>query len=533
MSAASPLPDQQASPHRTIAAWLWLLGAAMLACLLMFIVMTRHWPMVGDAALMRYGLFLVQHGLTPYKDFVEINLPGAYFTDSLVTHIFGTGGTGWRCYDLSLLLLAGLCMQALAGRGERIAAGIAGGLFALAHGADGIAQAGQRDLAIAVLLCAGLVCLLRALQTRRVTWMACFGLLHGWAAIIKPTAALITVPCFLAALFYLRRDRKPVVAPAIVAVSAYLLPGCLAAIYLWSHHALSAFWFVVHVLLPYHAQLSRRPLSYLLLHSLSPFVSLVALWCVSLFVGHRWLQKDARRTLLIAASLGGLAIYIAQGKGFPYHRYPFLIFLLPLIFFDGNRLLHSPRKPAMFLALATFVVGVFVLAPMSLARIRRYNPQDVFRDALVQDLNRLGGSALNRRVQCLDTVQGCIATLGQMKLEQATGLVYDEFLFEPVPGMAIDTAIDTSRARFWQEIHAQPPSVFIVVDGYFLSSDDHYAKLDQWPAFSEFLSANYHLYAERPSPGMVRWWGRAQPAPGYRIYVRNVVRNAAAEPPSR
>jgi hypothetical protein len=525
MSAAPPFADDTSTHNRMTSACLWLLAAAMLACLLVFIVMTRHWPMVGDAALMRYGLFLVRHGLTPYKDFVEINLPGAYFTDSLAVHIFGSGGAGWRCYDLSLLLLAGLCMQALAGRGERIAAGLAGGLFALAHGADGIAQAGQRDLAIAVLLCAGLVCLLRALQTGRVAWMVCFGLAHGWAAIIKPTAALITLPCLLTALFFMRRNRKPVVAPAIVAASAYLLPGCLAAMYLWNRHALSSFWFVVHVLLPYHAQLSRRPFSYLLLHSLSPFLSLAALWCVSLFVGHRRLQNDARRALLITASLGGLAIYVAQGKGFPYHRYPFLVFLLPLIFFDGNRLLHSQHKLARCLALATFIAGVFVLAPMSVARMRRYDPQDAFRDALVQDLNRLGGGGLNRRVQCLDTVQGCIATLGQMQLEQTTGLVYDEFVFGAAPG----TAVDVSRARFWQEIHAQPPSVFIVVDGYFLSSDDHYAKLDRWPAFSEFLGDHYHLYAERPSPGMVRWWGRAQPAPGYRIYVRN----PSAEPPSR
>lgn len=484
---------------------------------LAFFVVTLHWPFLGDATLIRYGLFLIHHGLTPYRDFVEINLPGAYFTDFLAEHLFGPSAVGWRFYDMCLLVLAGLSMQLFALRGERLAACIAAGMFALAHGGDGIAQAGQRDLAIAVLLCAGTGCLFQFLKNgHRAAWVAGFGILHGWAATIKPTAVLITIPCLVVAVVHLRRARKPAWIPAGVAITSLLLPGCIAAVYLWRYKALSSFWFVFHVLLPYHAQLSRRPISYLLLHSISPFISLFALWCLCLCIGRRELSMDLRRTLLVLCSLSGLAIYIAQGKGFPYHRYPLFVFLLPLIFFDANTLLHSPRRTAVTAAVATIVVGACVLAPMRLARILRYIPKDVFRNALVADLNELGGGALNQRVQCLDTARGCIAALGSMKLEQSASLFYDEFVFGPIPG----PAVDASRARFWQEIHARPPLVFILEEDYFIS-DSNYAKLRRWPAFQDFLASHYVLYADRRSPGVDNWWGRPAPSPGYRLYVWN------------
>ena len=134
---------------------------------------------------------------------------------------------------------------------------------------------------------------------------------------------------------------------------------------------------------------------------------------------------------------------------------------------------------------------------------------------LAADLHRVNGGNVSGRVQCLDTVQDCLPTLNAMRLLPATGILSDQPLFDPVPRPAVETL----RHRFQREITARPPLVFVAVSGYFLDTGSGYRKLDTWPAFRQWLDANYILEMERASPGVVRWWSRPQPQPGYRLYV--------------
>src|SRR5690242_8982790 len=131
---------------------LWLLSAALIGCGVVFVVMTRHWPMVGDAALLHYNVFLIQHGWAPYRDFVDINLPGAYWATALAMHLPGQPDIAWRIFDLALVALAGLGYYVIAKPYSRFAALFATVMLLLVHGQDGIQQAGQRDLVIATLL---------------------------------------------------------------------------------------------------------------------------------------------------------------------------------------------------------------------------------------------------------------------------------------------------------------------------------------------------------------------------------------------
>jgi hypothetical protein len=66
-----------------------------------------HWPLVGDASLMHYVVFLMSKGLRPYKDIVDINLPGSYFFEASAMHLLGWGALAWRVYDLFLLASIG------------------------------------------------------------------------------------------------------------------------------------------------------------------------------------------------------------------------------------------------------------------------------------------------------------------------------------------------------------------------------------------------------------------------------------------
>jgi hypothetical protein len=53
----------------------------------------------------------------------------------------------------------------------------------------------------------------------------------------------------------------------------------------------------------------------------------------------------------------------------------------------------------------------------------------------------------------------------------------------------------------------------------FLDGASGYRKLDAWPALKQWLDANYTLETERKPQQPVRWWSRAQPPAGYRIYI--------------
>ena len=79
-------------------------AAILLACFAFFVVTTWQWPLVGDASLMHYVACLMDHGMRPYRDVAEINLPGAFLVDWAVMHTLGGGSLAWRVFDLGLVV---------------------------------------------------------------------------------------------------------------------------------------------------------------------------------------------------------------------------------------------------------------------------------------------------------------------------------------------------------------------------------------------------------------------------------------------
>jgi hypothetical protein len=219
--------------------------------------------------------------------------------------------------------------------------------------------------------------------------------------------------------------------------------------------------------------------------------------------------------LLATGAVLNLLALLAQGKALPYQRYPMLAFLLLLIALD---LMTAWRRRGVVRAVASTGVccGCLVLAPLALVKVHRFiaEPQQ-FDSMLAADLRNMHAGDLSGRVQCLDTIQDCLPTLYMLRLLPATGTLGDVNLFGP-SGQAV---VEASRRQFLQQIEAKPPLVFVVVSGLFLDGTSGYRKLDAWPAFEQWLNANYTLEADRMPPHPVRWWSRPQPPAGYRIYV--------------
>src|ERR1700761_2877145 len=117
-----------------------------------FATKSAHWKQVNDPAQIHYAVFLMDHGMSPYRDILEFNMPGIYLTNWTVMHTLGGGSVAWRIFDFGLAGVAAWGMIAIAQPYDWLGGVLGAAMFVLFHGKDGAGQEGQRDLIIAVLL---------------------------------------------------------------------------------------------------------------------------------------------------------------------------------------------------------------------------------------------------------------------------------------------------------------------------------------------------------------------------------------------
>lgn len=518
------------------------LGAILLACVVVFVIGTRHWTLVGDPPLIHYIAFLMGHGWVPYRDIVDVNMPGAYFVDYAVIHTIGGGSLAWRIFDLLLDAGAAASMVAMAWPRSRYAGFFAGALFLLLHGRDGVVEMGQRDLTMAVLALAGCAFLFHAARAaepaRRLWATAVSGLFLGCAITVKPTAVFLFPPLLVLFALELRRRGKPWRRQLLTALAGVAIPLLLVLGYLVHERALGPFLTVLFRLIPAHGELRRHSFGYLAAHCVAGCLpALILAWLPVALFGR--LRRNWESAALVVGVLAGLASFFAQGKGFPYHRYPAEAFLLLLICIDlccGLRTQAAGRRwvrPVAAVVLAAFVAIAGVESTHTALGFNWRNRQ--FNTMLVSDLNHLGGQSLQGKVQCMDMAAGCLNALFHMRLVTATGFLFDCYVLQPASNDG------GYRQRFWREITADPPKVFVVTN-VGCNNDPRnykYRQLDDWPQFAAWLNANYSIYADRIPSEPMHWTGHPAPPFGYRIYVRDGLRRAGlrnvgtpAPPPS-
>ncbi len=490
------------------------------------LVKTRSWPLISDAVLIRYADFLLHHGMTPYRQIVDVNLPGSYAVDNFVTHVFGFSALAWRSFDIALMIGALACFIALTGRSGWCAGTFAGSLFALIHAADGVAQEAQRDLVMTVLLLAGL-----AVLFRNGLWTAfLFGLCCGTASTLKPQAIIF--------LFAIILIGHPGLTGRLkffwVAAAGAFLPLAVTGLWLWHRGALLAFFHTANGLMRYHAGMARHSLAFLITHAVPGFIIPLLVPAFTLLI----IKKDWRCTKQQVALFGivfGVVSFCLQGKAYPYHRYPLLAFSLLLIALELQSILASwegDTLPHLKSACAWFLLGygALWLGPASTAKAIRYDwrsqpsltqlQADLMQISATLNSGSQAGVTLDRSVQCMDTIAGCITVLNRMQLVQSTGFLYDCYFFAP----GISSVKEDMRMRFLAQIKLNPPKVFVITDNWCLNLPNGYEKLQQWPAFTQYLDTNYAIAQQRTWSGWNKRTFATWPF-GYRMYVR---RNAVA-----
>jgi hypothetical protein len=480
----------------------------LLGCCALSLQAAWQWPLVGDSALIRYVVFLLGKGKAPYAQIVDINLPGSYLLEYLAMKCFGWDAPGLRFYDGFLCLL--VCIFAyLAARGrtrDRLYCLAGGLLFVLIHLQDGLTEAGQRDLAMTVLLLGGVALLIRAAQLAPHT-IFFFELLAGFALTVKPTLLPMALLPMLLWKGPLRRDALCTIRLAAAGVAGFAIAPAAAAVWLWQAGAMRAFLQTMLSFGALHGELGRKSLWFLAAHCTAPVTILFVLWLGLLAAGTPF---DRTRKLLLAAMLCGLLSYFEQGKGLSYQRYPFLGVGLVLISLEISRA-ATRRGAVYFISLAAMGCVTLWFAPRFTVLVRSLDHSAPFEDHLEEVLRaRPAGS-----VQCLDTFGGCINTLYDMRVVQATGFLYDCYLFSPP-----SAAREDYRQAFLSSFDQAQPGTVVLTNQPCFDPAKNYDRLRSWPAFDDRLEHDYRLAGEWHTDQQYRWWSRWERPIAFRVYAR-------------
>jgi hypothetical protein len=481
----------------------------LLICFILCLYWSWHWPLFLDPAIMHYVVFLMDHGMAPYRDIIDINMPAAYMIEWTIVHVFGGGPAALRFFDILTMLVAisAACWIAVPYDWR---AGAVGGLgLSLFHLSIGPVDVAERDWFLMVLLLLGYAFLFHALRTHRPWCMGLFAVATGAAASVKPLAIPFPFLLLLLAWLILRR-REIAFGPYLRwALLGACIPILASLLFLWRWQAFGAFFTIVHGLMSFYTGIGNLPQKDLLHILFGRF-----LWTMTVcgvFAGvlvKSW--KNYEANLLALGIVFGAILYFGQRKGFPYHKgtlIAFLILWISIQFYLGLRQRGAARLLSA-LSLVAFCLGAGAFWTRAVPA-SHFDETGLF--AWQHDLEALGGPALSGQVQCLEMGAGCITDLYRMRLLQPTGFISDFFVFtsERIP------ILEALKSRFLSEVHARPPRVIILVASEWGSDHVSYSQLDNWPALRTFLAQDYTLYKEkrRPDGSLDR--------ESYQIYLKN------------
>lgn len=467
----------------------------MLVCFLYALIVSWRWPVIHDAAIMHYVVFLMDHGMAPYRDIVDINMPGAYLTEWLAVHLLGPGDLAWRVFDLLEMLVATAACCVLARRVDWRAGLLAGLLLSVAHMANGAIEVGQRDWTITVLLLAGYACLLLALQRAQPAWMAAFALACGAAAAVKPLAA--PIPFFLLGITCLnaRQQNRPLRPYLLWSGAGTVLAAAVFFGFLAAYHVTADFFAMLRGSLAFYTSVGNKP--YPLMAQLALGRYITALLAATLGFGI-WLRgwRNPEQLILLSGILFGAALYFGQHKGWSYHRLTLLAFAL--LWMSRAAYDATCRRGAVRWAGAGVLVLLLIYAADRWTReVQSQSFDDRMQNALQRDLQAAGGSSLSGSVQCLEMGNGCITDLYRMRLVQSTGFLSDFFLFAAQP----QPALEMLRAQLLHALMAHPPRAIVVVASDWAGGAPVFQPTQNWPAFAAWLQQRYRLAAERLGAG--------------------------------
>ena len=446
--------------------------------LLMDAVLNMRWRVFHDAATMAYYSFLMNHfHWMPYRDFLEMNMPGVHLFNALMGRLFGYSDLGFRLGDFTtlsvILIFTWVWLRRL---GWKVAWAACAG-FCFLYYSQGPLLSMQREFILLIPLSLALV-IASSPGSGNAGRSLGVGLCFGCAFLIKPLA-VIGYPLLF--IFLLRAPEPEGIAGpmggrrtlrlAAWTSIGFLLPIGLTSFWLWRNGALTAFLNVAGNYWPLYAQMSgehrilmpgERPAyllrSYLEFNGMwnlfwpAGLGLIIALW-------NSGLDKDRRRQVLGLSALAfTYSLYpVLAGKFWSYHWLIFMYFLCALGALCLVDQPSSTRRILRIFPMAVFFLAFFLPPPfwhtlgLHLRGKSDYYLQIERGDALAAFLKkhlRPGDT-----VQPLDWTGGTHQAMLAARAKPATPFLTDECFYHHVS----HPYIQRLRARFIEGLNAARP----------------------------------------------------------------------------
>lgn len=486
----------------------WVVAAAVGGLAALGLYASRSWGIFHDAPLMFYVAQQMAEGHAPYRDILDMNMPGAYLVAWAMLSGFGLNDLAWRLLDQVVVVSIAASAFFLVRPANAILAAMAGGSIVLFHLGAGPNAVGQRDflMILPVLLSANLlvVAIEGALGRQRSAAIFGAGALLGIAVTLKPTAILLIPAALLLLVASDGRSVETVRHIAALLLGALLTLGVVSA-WLFFQGVLDDFlmlqWLFV---IPSYGPIHMERSSYI-----GSVFALTALIAVPIASASRY----SRRYVVMVALVGfGLVHFHIQRKYWPYHSEPLAIFSLIATFLGLAILVaHLHQSSSLLSALLAILIVQLVMLGCAAERfnIRQWlsgraatGPNVGLVESLQWDIQ--GFSATKQSIQPLDTTHGVIAAMLRVGISAPTRMMYafPLYLERRTP------YLEELREEFLRDMRANgyPP---IVRTNQQWPYEQGYSRLEAWPAFRDLIDEHYTLSIERVFPD----------DKGYRIYV--------------
>jgi len=462
------------------------------------------WPLIHDAPIMHYVAWLASLGAAPYRDVLDMNVPGVYLLHLGVIRVLGEGDGAWRFFDLAWL---GLTSAALFGFSRRMGDAWSGFgaalLFVLYHLSGGAWRAGQRDFLLVLFLVLAAWGAARAWESGGAHGPLLWGgLAAGTGIMIKPQSALFWIACAAVAAGSGRRAGA-LRALAIWCAAGLAVPAAIMGWLAWRGGAGAFLAIATGYVLPLYSRVGRVSVWEGVrwhVYGWQIWSCLIVLGVLGIFVR---IEKPfgIRRWLALAGAVYGLLHFAVQGKGWEYHLYPLAVFLCALASVPIAARAERAQSVRWSRALASVVlviaVALLAVKGVEAADARWITEKEARVSSLVRDLTGLAGPGDS--VQVMDVTEGGIHALLRLHLRQPTRFLYDFHFFHDER----DPRIQALRAEFVGDLERGRPAAVVVFRDTWRRQG--YERLKEFSAVGRLLEREYTLAVE---------------GDGYRIYAK-------------
>jgi hypothetical protein len=511
--------------HRPISYYLIVLLNALLTLLFAAeAILSLQWRMVHDSPILYYMGFLVaRFGAVPYRDFFDMNMPGAHWVNALIGSIFGFNDGGFQLANLLILLTILFLIFLWLRSFGTLAAWSACVLFGVFFFQYGPAMSMQREFLTLPFLLLALISFPLASENKKYRRYFLTGLFVSLAVLIKPQSGLIIV-VFLFAEYYLNKPSTSSASknnfwhPVIAMGVGFALPLLVVLIYFLANQALGAFFETATRYWPLYNDINAR---LEISTGLDKFLTTLAgiqsigvngLWFVPALISFfqvisndtvTW-QNRSKVLLLGGGVLVSLIEVIVANKYWEYHWLPMLFFLILL----ASCGLVSSLPKMKFQSTWSVVIGLllvvfFVLRPETsfwdrLRAIPPSAPQGGRVDEIAEYLKT--NLQTGDTVQPLDWSNGAVQAMLVTQSRPATRYLYDFHFYHHIS----NPEIQFLRKDFLSQLGKSKPRVIIQfyenrpwVDGFDTTRE--------FPELTQYLNQNYFVDKEKN---------------GYRLWMR-------------